>query len=246
MASGQTAPQLTRTYDQFLFSAREFLRLSDALRDGWEMRGAELGRDHVVHYLAKRCTIALPLIQASVEDHDEVVEVLSDEEDIGSVEKHQEASPTVAMTPAQTTASNNISSLSRSKTVLMCEYHVIHSTSYQVPVLYFTASYSSGRTVLLSDLWQLLPASSLMEENGKWGMVTDTEHPLLLRPFYHIHPCHTAKVMSTISGCPVTASGCHDNYVLTWLSVFGPLVGLQLSLEYGRRLLSNRMSNLTD
>lgn len=221
------ASELTITYEQFIAHADDFLRLSDALGDGWELKKMEPGRNHVVHYLAKRCTIVLPqLKRPSCDEYEQDLQATVDEEeDVGAVSKESSGAE------------------SRLGTALSCEYHVIYSPSYQVPVLHFTASYLTGKLVLLKDLWQLLPIENLIDGNGKWGVLTDIEHPLLCRPFYHIHPCHTAKVMSALlpkTGDHVTTPGCHDNYVLTWLSVFGPLVGLPISLEYGKRLLNYR------
>ena len=209
----------TITYEQFLACAQEFLSYSDALGDGWELRKAGLGPNHVVHYLAKKSTVVLQKATPASACDDEIDIITTEEdEDVGTVD--------LTSTRRRMTAEES------DYTVLTCEYHVIYSSSYQVPVLYFTASYSNGKLALLSDLWQLLPIQGLINENGKWGVLTDIEHPFLHCPFYHIHPCHTAKMMGACDH--VTTLGYHDNYVLTWLSAFGPLVGLSLTLEYGK------------
>ena len=214
-----TLKSKTITYEDFLACAREFLSYSEALGDGWKLVEAGLAPNHVVHYLSKKSTVVLQKA-APVRDHDiEIVNTEEEYEDAGVVD--------LAIRPHDDT---------EEKFILTCEYHVIYSSSYQVPVLYFTACYCNGKLALLNDLWELLPINSLVKENGKWGVLTDTEHPFLLRPFYHIHPCHTAKMMAALGAGD--ASGHCDNYVLAWLSVFGPLVGLSLSLEYGKQLLN--------
>lgn len=212
----------TITYEEFFACVQEFLGYSDALGDGWKLREAGLGPNHVVHYLAKRSTVVLQKTAPACDDEIDITTTEEEDEDVGVADL--------------TTQRHDTAEESRS-TVLTCEYHVIYSSSYQVPVLYFTASYSNGKLALLSDLWELLPINSLVNKNGKWGVLTDIEHPFLLRPFYHIHPCHTAKMMSALeAGDHTTTTGYHRNYVLTWLSAFGPLVGLTLTLEYGKQL----------
>ena len=86
----------------------------------------------------------------------------------------------------------------------------------------------------------------------KWGLVTQQEHPLLFRPFYHIHPCHTATVMERAVQTHRPQGGDEDgagrdkevvwedgfdrtpppHYLLSWLSMFGPVVGLSVPLSY--------------
>jgi ubiquitin-like-conjugating enzyme ATG10 len=111
--------------------------------------------------------------------------------------------------------------MSNDETVL-CDYDVIHSPTYTVPVLYFTIARVTGERLPMETLWSYLPCSNHVTD--KWTFVTATEHPLLGTPYYHIHPCHTNTLMSTIS-----SSKC---YLLTWLSTIGPLVGLTISIEY--------------
>lgn len=218
--------QLTRTYEQFLSSARLFLDYSTTLRDGWELREAWSGSNHVVHYLAKKCTVLTA--KRPSRDQDSDLEVISDDED--------EVAYTNTAEPESVP--------------LSCEYHVIYDPAYQVPVLYFTASYPTGKLVPLGELWSLLPAGRLTSETGRWDMLTDKEHPLLGRPFYHIHPCHTSKTMATVllsSDNHMSQSGCHENYILTWLSMFGPVIGMELSLEYGKLLLdSDKASKVSE
>lgn len=73
------------------------------------------------------------------------------------------------------------------------------------------------------------------------------EHPLLGIPFYHIHPCEAAKLMAVIRGAsiPQPHAAAHSgqvlqlertslertpacNFIASWLSLFGPVVGLHI------------------
>lgn len=75
--------------------------------------------------------------------------------------------------------------------------------------------------------------------------VTQAEHPILGVPFFTIHPCQTANIMalfrpgtiffylsvtSYIVEDPAVSSTA--NYLLSWLSVVGPVIGLELPLRY--------------
>lgn len=81
------------------------------------------------------------------------------------------------------------------------EYHILHSVSYQVPVLYFNAAFSNGQSLVLEDIWELLSSDFVSQKADRWRLVTQQEHPYLGRPFYHIHPCHTATVMGKAMQC---------------------------------------------
>lgn len=105
-------------------------------------------------------------------------------------------------------------------------YHIIYSHSYSVPVLYFNAYHSDGKPFSLDEIWNQVPSNykSCLYKN-KWHMITQQEHPKLGIPCFMIHPCYTADFMSPC---------CTTNYIITWLSTIGPLVGLQLSLVYAK------------
>ena len=104
-----------------------------------------------------------------------------------------------------------------------CQYDIVHSVPYSVPVLYFTVSKSNGERLALDSIWPYLPCSE--QTDNKWSMITGADHPLLSVPYYHIHPCHTNTLMSS--------TGSESSfYLLTWLSSIGPFVGIKLSLQY--------------
>ncbi|KAF8796665.1 Ubiquitin-like-conjugating enzyme ATG10 [Argiope bruennichi] len=107
-------------------------------------------------------------------------------------------------------------------------YHIIYSKSYYVPVLWFTAHHSNGKLLSLEELWKLIPnCFKNNDPDAKWNMLTQQEHPILGIPYFMIHPCYTSDLLSAC---------CSKNYIITWLSVVGPVAGLNLPLEYAKHI----------
>ena len=299
---------LTISYERFLAEADKFLQCSDRLRDKWEQRSLVVNplTKERVQFLAKKCTIAVPKNrdhQSSEEDIQALVGIESLDSDNEDDHACIGSSVQTLLQPAACVATTELGE-ARTPVLAMCEYHVIYSLSYRVPVLYFTASYSNGRLVPLSELWKLLPTEQVCSYDGKRDILTQTEHPLLQRPFYCLHPCNTAKAMGAILGClpshsstqmpeakwanssssashlfatgsssvqtlssdghvcalspsdcdanscPFAACGTTGkaigestvpfavgaNYLVTWLSMFGPVAGLKVSADYSKSL----------
>uniref|UniRef100_A0AAV2JXW5 Ubiquitin-like-conjugating enzyme ATG10 n=1 Tax=Knipowitschia caucasica TaxID=637954 RepID=A0AAV2JXW5_KNICA len=81
-------------------------------------------------------------------------------------------------------------------------------------------------------MWSFIkPKLKSSSEEDLLSTVTQQEHPLLGQTFFMLHPCKTNTFMR-----PVLQAAQRENravnYVLTWLSVVGPLVGLEVPLEY--------------
>nr|XP_051696594.1 ubiquitin-like-conjugating enzyme ATG10 isoform X2 [Oryctolagus cuniculus] len=65
--------------------------------------------------------------------------------------------------------------------VIRYEYHVLYSCSFQVPVLYFRASFLDGRPLTLEDIWEGVHEcyrTRLLQ--GPWDTITQQIH--LLKP----------------------------------------------------------------
>jgi hypothetical protein len=56
------------------------------------------------------------------------------------------------------------------------------------------------------------------------------EHPVTGVPCYHIHPCETKALMTSLTADASTPSPSSSNYLMAWLSAVGPVVGLHLPL----------------
>ncbi|XP_027257562.1 ubiquitin-like-conjugating enzyme ATG10 isoform X4 [Cricetulus griseus] len=142
--------------------------------------------------------------------------------------------------------------------VIKYEYHVVYSCSYQVPVLYFRASFLDGRPLALKDIWEGVHEcykTRLLQ--GPWDTITQQwrtclglfhsvgcapvpallreliEHPILGQPFFVLHPCKTNEFMTAVLKNPQKINR-NVNYITSWLSIMGPVVGLNLPLSYAK------------
>ncbi|KAL7735913.1 hypothetical protein ACLKA6_002360 [Drosophila palustris] len=104
------------------------------------------------------------------------------------------------------------------------EYHIVYSISYQVPVLYFQAHRSDGSLLDLEDTWKTFMPETPRSE--LYQMLTQMEHPTLFRPFMAFHPCRTTEILSQF-GKP------SRNVLITFISLYGPYVQLNLANAYG-------------
>lgn len=118
--------------------------------------------------------------------------------------------------------------------MLLFEYHVIYSESYSVPVLYFNVYNRNGGLLPLEQIWDIVPAYYRERLSvDKWTFLTQTEHPYLGRPFYQLHPCHTDQLMTAVNTVEQPPESGSNNYILGWLCAVGPVVLLNMSMEYG-------------
>lgn len=107
---------------------------------------------------------------------------------------------------------------------LQLELRVTYSAAHEVPVLFCRAWHlRSTKPASLEQLWRLFssqtgstPGSDLLNALGP------AEHPPTGLPMFVLHPCKTAQVMATLQ--PTSPK----RFVLAWLSVFGPALGLGL------------------
>ncbi|KAK7495874.1 hypothetical protein BaRGS_00012864 [Batillaria attramentaria] len=115
-----------------------------------------------------------------------------------------------------------------SASYLTYQFHVVYSHSYAVPVLYFNVFRPDGQRVKLEELWAMVPSEyqARMQEH-KWATLTQQEHPLLGCPYFMLHPCHTATLMSQVPNVQDKRY-----YLIKWLSSVGPVVGLEMLPAY--------------
>ncbi|XP_049564268.1 ubiquitin-like-conjugating enzyme ATG10 isoform X2 [Orcinus orca] len=118
--------------------------------------------------------------------------------------------------------------------VIKYEYHVLYSCSYQVPVLYFRASFLDGSPLALKDIWEgVHECYKTRLLHGPWDTITQQEHPILGQPFFVLHPCKTNEFMTPVLKNSQKINR-NVNYITSWLSMVGPAVGLNLPLSYAR------------
>lgn len=228
--------KLTLRYEEFQCLCEDFIEKSQRLGDVWELRKTHCRSAHQPqHYFVKKCS--RPLRRGKQEEERERVRVEGQGEDLlelaGDTSGLSEDSDVAALRKDQP----------ETDICVQFEYHIVHNLSFQVPVLYFNAAHSNGQPLSLADIWDLLSPELVSPDMDRWRLVTQQEHPYLGRPFYHIHPCHTSTVMGKAMQCATGEEGedegvketSRGNYLVTWLSTFAPVVGLELSLEYAHR-----------
>ncbi|KAL4378729.1 hypothetical protein GQ457_02G004870 [Hibiscus cannabinus] len=113
-----------------------------------------------------------------------------------------------------------------------CDFHIVYSSIFRVPVLYFRAYCSDGRPLLLDEIEKELPVCSSKElSESKWTFITQEEHPYLKRPWYKLHPCGTNEWMKLLF-LSHTANpkfeAVPELYLLSWFSVAGQVFGLRI------------------
>lgn len=115
------------------------------------------------------------------------------------------------------------------------DFHILYSDSYRVPVLYFRAYCIDGQPLAWDEIEKVLPACSakvLLE--SKWTFITQEEHPHLNRPWYKLHPCGTSEWMKLLflgDESLVKKGVAFEQYLVSWLSVVGQVVGLRIPFE---------------
>jgi ubiquitin-like-conjugating enzyme ATG10 len=122
--------------------------------------------------------------------------------------------------------------LSAAPHLVTIEYHLMYSLSYEVPVLYFNAWRSNGTLLDIEQVWDLADGAHRGAlRDSKWNAVSQQDHPLLGTPFFYFHPCNSAELLGVL-----TSVGEGANKILSWLSAVGPLLGLNIPLEYVKLL----------
>ncbi|XP_054889309.1 ubiquitin-like-conjugating enzyme ATG10 isoform X4 [Poeciliopsis prolifica] len=102
-----------------------------------------------------------------------------------------------------------------SSLMLQYEYHILFSCSYGAPVLYFRAFTMEGRSLALEEMWCTIhPNYRLCLQNCPLNAISQQNRGV-----------HGTRAAGCSRSRPV-------HYVLSWLSVVGPVVGLDVPLQY--------------
>ncbi|XP_034557965.1 ubiquitin-like-conjugating enzyme ATG10 [Notolabrus celidotus] len=218
----------------FRLCCRLLLQQSEELNDGWSwesVQGSEEG------YLKKTALRSVIMDSSRVWDLDGLN---SDSETHSSCQEQEQSAP-ASIDDAEDVKGDMeddedddgvCAESAGSIQALQYEYHVLFSCSYGAPVLYFRACTLEGRSLSMEEVWSSVhPNFRLGLQRSPLNTITLQEHPLLGQPFFMLHPCRTEDFMR-----PVLQAAQHQhrpvNYVLTWLSVVGPLVGIEVPLKY--------------
>lgn len=115
---------------------------------------------------------------------------------------------------------------------IIAEYSVVWSSSYQVPVLYFSlweehGTKRSSLTEGISEVVHSFEKHVGFEDNPEVikmnALLSQGEHPLLGVPAWYLHPCKTGNVMETI-----VPRDEWFNYLKAWLALYGSFAGLKI------------------
>lgn len=114
--------------------------------------------------------------------------------------------------------------------IINIQYHIIYSLSYQVPILFFKAYFSNGSIISLENAWKIfgnnfLSDNSNASKSDLYSILTQMDHPILFKPFLCLHPCRTNEILSNTPNS--------KNLIVTFISLMGPYVGLNLNESYG-------------
>ncbi|XP_032421214.1 ubiquitin-like-conjugating enzyme ATG10 isoform X2 [Xiphophorus hellerii] len=227
--------------EQFRLSCQLLLQRSDQLGDGWSweaVQGSEEG------YLRKTALRSVPSDWGPLHDQKGFSFHPQPQTLCDSTGHEKEEDPAAStgsdFLRAEEEDDGSYTVTNSSSLVLQYEYHILFSCSYGAPVLYFRAFTLEGRSLALEEMWSTIhPNYRLCLQNCPLNAISQQEHPLLGQPFFFFHPCRTEEFMGPVlqaapdQGRPV-------NYVLSWLSVVGPVVGLDVPLQYCTALHSTK------
>ncbi|XP_053153153.1 ubiquitin-like-conjugating enzyme ATG10 isoform X4 [Hemicordylus capensis] len=192
----------------------EFIKYSQKMGDNWQWRNVKDSADGYmskIHFQVKGGGTS-PDIGERVNESDEVT--------FTHVEEGLDDS--------------QVAGIHTASEVIRYEYHVLYSCSYQAPILYFRACFLDGKPLTLDEIWESV--HECYRERlwqGPWDTITQQEHPLLGQPFFVLHPCRTNEFMASALSTSRKENR-STNYIISWLSIVGPVVGLNLPLSYAK------------
>jgi len=199
------------SFDHFCECAKDFVVLSDKFGDGWVLDSD--GGEEV--YLKKRACILMREYQSSDVDLTDV-----------------DITDNVCVDSDSVDFSDSVDSstvdVDRAGSPVHCQYEVRYSESYSVPVLYCRMWDSSGALLELGKVWQMAPPAA-----RGWSQLTLVAHPIADTPWIQVHPCKTASIMGEMDLISnPSQSRTTTNYIVSFLSVYGPAVGLRVTQKY--------------
>lgn len=108
--------------------------------------------------------------------------------------------------------------------VLNLEFHIVRHPSYCVPVLCFHAWSSNGSMVKdYEKIWSIFKSKlskECLESIDLYSALTQIDHPVHQTPIWALHPCKTPSLLENFTSS--------SNLVLTFLSTFGPFLGINV------------------
>ncbi|XP_072219712.1 ubiquitin-like-conjugating enzyme ATG10 isoform X1 [Leuresthes tenuis] len=212
-----------------------FLQQSEQLRDGWSWEAVQGSKEG---YLRKTALRSVPTDWITTQKHEgSVLECHCSLKSQGEDKLVASVDPDFLRGDIEDEDDGICTVCEGNSLVLQYEYHILYSCSYSAPVLYFRAFTLGGKSLTLEEVWSSVhPHFRLHLQNCPLNAITQQEHPLLGQPFFFLHPCRTEEFMRPM--LQAAQEQCRPvNYVLSWLSVVGPVLGLDVPLKYSTQLL---------
>jgi ubiquitin-like-conjugating enzyme ATG10 len=196
---------MTVTWSKFVECVNHFMTVSNSIDDGWSLVTNENSAQSPENFYIIKKEIKKITSNHQSPEHFGIEFEESLDPDLSSVEYNSDKTTTVVW-----------------------EYHILYSPSYGVPVLYFNVKTTAGKVLSLDEIWATLnvPKEVLTQ---KWSFVTQQEHPILLRPFFLLHPCKSFEIVKVSENSRV-------NPLVTWLSSIAHIVHLSVPHEYGKQV----------
>lgn len=212
----------TLSREEFENGAKQFLKVSDELGDGWMLvEGAFENQS----YLAKTDRVLMEKFKEfRIIERIEDTLLLDANSDFEETDSSLEDSSAVV----------NLNSDSE-KEWINCEYQVVYSESYSVPVIYCRMWNLGGMLLSAELVWKFAPAPA-----RGWSQLTVVPHPVTDTPWIQVHPCKTADIMGEI----LSQNEHDENYIMTFLSIYGQAVGLRISPQYVSKIHSDKSISL--
>ena len=133
------------------------------------------------------------------------------------------------------------------KIVINGEFHIVYSFNYQVPVFYFNYYHTNGMYLNTKEIENIIvhnnQGNRIRNFHDINEMVVQTEHPMLKRPYFMLHPCRTEATLGhfTLNSINVRNKrmNCLKKYLITWFQVYGALLNLHLPIKFFKFILEN-------
>lgn len=129
---------------------------------------------------------------------------------------------------------------SQLSTTTETDIHIVYSNTYKTPVLYFNMYrgklvYSGIRLYLIITDGKMLNIDEIHNEissQTKSGFdlkyISQTDHPHLQIPFFHLHPCNTPHLLKDL----VNDSEGEKMVLVGWISWVAPIFRIPFGIEY--------------
>lgn len=230
------------TVQQFKLQCEAFCKIDSIREDGWMLCRSDLDKDHQVYLMKQSHIVASELVDNRVADGD-------GDGDMNTEEEEEEEWLDEIGDDSETNNDNDVDLAARVSSaehalrrgtvrpLLEFEVHIVYNAIFCVPVLYFRVSksqfdgdkpvYLYRHEDILREIMALHESHPIVpREINPWTFISHGEHPVLGTVFQYVHPCQTQEIMDTVRNEDNPKTTTMQNYILSWLSFYGPVIRL--------------------